>query len=158
MPSVLHGVSHCVSQPSLPQPVGYSAWQVPRALFLQFVGSHPRALLLYLQQALARLWRVAHFMLSDYLSMPLYKQKVSCAPPQSSCIPDAQEIMQNVGVVAKRQHDRMHGAKPVTRELSNPGEHALKALLQVWTITCVSCYPDMHRVRQAHAPTVGRCC
>jgi hypothetical protein len=39
------------------------------------VASNPRALLLYLQQALARLWRVAHFMLSDFLSMPLYRSR-----------------------------------------------------------------------------------
>jgi hypothetical protein len=69
-------VTVCVSPPSPNLSVTH-AWQVPRALFLQFVGSHPRALLLYLQQALARLWRVAHFMLSDYLSMPLYKPKVN---------------------------------------------------------------------------------
>eukprot|EP00983_Pelagomonas_calceolata_P062628 1147371-Pelagomonas_calceolata.AAC.2 len=47
--------------------IGLSVSQVPRGLFLSFVHSHPRALLLYLQQGLARLWRVAHFTLSDFL-------------------------------------------------------------------------------------------
>ncbi len=47
--------------------------QLPRRVFMDFVASHPRALMLYLQQGLARLWRVAHFMLSDFLSLTLHK-------------------------------------------------------------------------------------
>ncbi len=47
--------------------------QLPRPLFMAFVRSHPQALLLYLQQGLARLWRVAHFMLSDFLQLTLHK-------------------------------------------------------------------------------------
>ena len=34
---------------------------------------HPRALLLYLQQGLARLWRVANFTLGDFLHLQLHK-------------------------------------------------------------------------------------
>jgi len=45
--------------------------QVSQRVFLNFVASHPRALLLYLSQALARLWRVAHFVLADFLRLPL---------------------------------------------------------------------------------------
>jgi lysophospholipid hydrolase len=43
---------------------------VSRALFLQFVARHPRSLHTYLTQALARLWRVAHFVLADFLGLP----------------------------------------------------------------------------------------
>ena len=32
--------------------------------------SHPRTLQTYLQQAVARLWRVAHFVLVDFLGLP----------------------------------------------------------------------------------------
>lgn len=40
---------------------------------MDFVHHHPRALLLYLQQGIARLWRVAHFVLSDFLQLQLHK-------------------------------------------------------------------------------------
>jgi len=39
------------------------------ALFA-FIRKHPRALETYLQQAVARLWRVAHFVLVDFLGIP----------------------------------------------------------------------------------------
>ena len=39
------------------------------ALFA-FIRKHPRALETYLQQAVARLWRVAHFVLIDFLGLP----------------------------------------------------------------------------------------
>ena len=45
--------------------------QLSRALFLKFIVEHPSALQIYLQQAIARLWRVAHFVLHDYLNLPL---------------------------------------------------------------------------------------
>lgn len=57
----------------MPAPATPPASQVSRPLFLSFVAAHPRALLLYLQQGLARLWRVAHFMLSDFLALTLHK-------------------------------------------------------------------------------------
>jgi lysophospholipid hydrolase len=43
---------------------------VSRPLFLSFVARHPRSLHTYLTQALARLWRVAHFVLADFLGLP----------------------------------------------------------------------------------------
>ena len=58
--------------------------QVSRTLFLEFVRAHPRALLLYLQQGLARLWRVAHFMLSDYLQLQLHNLKYNAPVKQGS--------------------------------------------------------------------------
>ncbi|KAG1675221.1 hypothetical protein FOA52_016250 [Chlamydomonas sp. UWO 241] len=54
--------------------------QVSRPLFLEFVQEHPRALLLYLQQGLARLWRVAHFTLNDFLQLSLHKAHQSPYP------------------------------------------------------------------------------
>ncbi len=53
--------------------------QVSRQRFVDFISAHPRALLLYLQQGLARLWRVAHFTLSDFLQLQLHKaHKAPC--------------------------------------------------------------------------------
>lgn len=45
--------------------------QVPRELFVSFILTHPPTLLVYLQLAIARLWRVASFALSDILQLPL---------------------------------------------------------------------------------------
>lgn len=70
---------------------GCTMVQLPRPLFMAFVRSHPQALLLYLQQGLARLWRVAHFMLSDFLALTLFK--TSHADPGV----DADELELNSG-------------------------------------------------------------
>jgi len=48
---------------------------VSRALFLAFVRAHPKSLHTYLTQAIARLWRVAHFVLADYLGLPRAAQE-----------------------------------------------------------------------------------
>ncbi|KAK9808186.1 hypothetical protein WJX73_006212 [Symbiochloris irregularis] len=45
--------------------------QVSRELFMQFIASKPRTLQIYLHKAIARLWRVAHFMLGDFLNLPI---------------------------------------------------------------------------------------
>lgn len=45
--------------------------QISQRLFLDFIAAKPRTLQIYLQKAMARLWRVAHFVLSDFLDMPL---------------------------------------------------------------------------------------
>eukprot|EP00898_Chlorokybus_atmophyticus_P004975 jgi/Chlat1/5479/Chrsp36S05433 len=42
---------------------------VPRALFLRFIAEKPHTLDLYLRQAIARLWRVAHFVVMQYLML-----------------------------------------------------------------------------------------
>lgn len=52
--------------------------QLSRALFLAFLASRPNALQIYLQQGVARLWRVAKFILSDYLNLPM---PLTAAPP-----------------------------------------------------------------------------
>jgi len=48
--------------------------RVSRAQFLEFVVERPEVLALYLQQGIARLWRVAHFVLSDFLQFPRLTQ------------------------------------------------------------------------------------
>ena len=45
--------------------------QLPRAVFLAFIADHPKTLQVYLEQGLSRLWRVANFILSDYLALQL---------------------------------------------------------------------------------------
>lgn len=55
--------------------------QLSRALFLAFLASRPNALQIYLQQGVARLWRVAKFILSDYLNLPL---PLTAAPPSTA--------------------------------------------------------------------------
>ena len=47
--------------------------EISRKLFMEFVIQKPRALQVYLQQAIARLWRVANFVLNDTLCIPLSK-------------------------------------------------------------------------------------
>ena len=49
---------------------GAKVVQVSQAVFLEFVRRHPHTLQQYLQQAIARLWRVAQFTLIDFLGMP----------------------------------------------------------------------------------------
>ena len=49
--------------------------EISRELFIDFVSEKPRALQVYLQQAIARLWRVAHFVLNDTLGIPQSKRK-----------------------------------------------------------------------------------
>lgn len=44
--------------------------QLSRSLMFLFLTKRPAALYTYLQQAMSRLWRVANFMLSDYLQLP----------------------------------------------------------------------------------------
>ena len=50
---------------------GATLVQVSRALFMAFVAAKPRTLQIYLHKAIARLWRVAHFTLTDFLSLSL---------------------------------------------------------------------------------------
>ncbi|KAK9862379.1 hypothetical protein WJX84_007181 [Apatococcus fuscideae] len=45
--------------------------QISRELFLEFVADRPRTLLMYLQTAIARLWRVAFFVLRSFLELPV---------------------------------------------------------------------------------------
>jgi lysophospholipid hydrolase len=47
--------------------------EISRELFMEFVTQKPRALQVYLQQAIARLWRVANFVLNDTLQIPQSK-------------------------------------------------------------------------------------
>ena len=49
--------------------------EISRELFRSFVLEKPRALQVYLQQAIARLWRVAHFVLNDTLKLPQSRSK-----------------------------------------------------------------------------------
>ncbi|MEW5319460.1 MAG: hypothetical protein WDW38_010611 [Sanguina aurantia] len=60
--------------------------QVSRSLFMDFIQRHPRALLLYLQQGIARLWRVAHFVLDEFLQLELHREG---HPSSSSAAPAA---------------------------------------------------------------------
>jgi len=52
--------------------------EISRKLFMDFVTRKPRTLQVYLQQAIARLWRVAHFVLNDTLSIPQTHGKHAC--------------------------------------------------------------------------------
>ncbi|GAB4820172.1 hypothetical protein N2152v2_007218 [Parachlorella kessleri] len=61
---------------------GCTLVQVPRALFLRFVLECPKALQIYLQKAIGRLWRVAHFVLTDFLDLPL--ESLPAPPPAAS--------------------------------------------------------------------------
>jgi hypothetical protein len=45
--------------------------QLSRAVFVSFLAERPKALQIYLEQGVSRLWRVANFMLSDYLAVEL---------------------------------------------------------------------------------------
>jgi hypothetical protein len=45
--------------------------QLSREVFVSFLAERPKALQIYLEQGLARLWRVANFILSDYLDLEL---------------------------------------------------------------------------------------
>ena len=65
---VLDGAPRSVSCRALHH--GASLVQIPRDLFLRFIMARPKRLLAYVRSATARLWRVAHFMLSDYLQLP----------------------------------------------------------------------------------------
>ncbi|GLC44977.1 hypothetical protein PLESTB_001747900 [Pleodorina starrii] len=78
---------------------------VPRELFMDFVHSHPRALMLYLQQGLARLWRVAHFVLADFLQLQLYRPK----PPGSALAAETAAAATAAATAAGgRQPNRAH--------------------------------------------------
>lgn len=52
--------------------------QLSRSLMFLFLTKRPSALYIYLQQAMSRLWRVANFMLSDYLQLPPPLQCTPC--------------------------------------------------------------------------------
>ena len=45
--------------------------QLSREVFVAFLAERPKALQIYLEQGVARLWRVANFILSDYLDLEL---------------------------------------------------------------------------------------
>ncbi|KAL6769235.1 hypothetical protein ACKKBG_A18025 [Auxenochlorella protothecoides x Auxenochlorella symbiontica] len=66
---VLDGAPRAASAAALAE--GCTLVQVPRDLFLNFILARPATLLVYLQKAMARLWRVSHFVLSDFLQLPL---------------------------------------------------------------------------------------
>ncbi|EIE18912.1 patatin-domain-containing protein, partial [Coccomyxa subellipsoidea C-169] len=50
---------------------GATLVNVSRDLFMSFIAAKPRTLQIYLHKAMARLWRVAHFVLSDFLALSL---------------------------------------------------------------------------------------
>ena len=56
--------------------------QLSRSLMVLWLTKRPHALYMYLQQAMSRLWRVANFMLSDYLQLP----------PPLMCTPNTAQI------------------------------------------------------------------
>jgi hypothetical protein len=45
--------------------------QLSRKVFVSFIAENPKALQIYLEQGVSRLWRVANFILSDYLALDL---------------------------------------------------------------------------------------
>lgn len=49
---------------------GCSLVQVPRKVLLRFFAARPRTLQAYVQRGIARLWRVSHFSLQEYLHLP----------------------------------------------------------------------------------------
>ena len=58
------GVS-CITQDD-----GARLVRVKQATLMEFIRAHPHTLETYVQQAVARLWRVAHFVLVDFLGLP----------------------------------------------------------------------------------------
>ncbi|KAK9814559.1 hypothetical protein WJX72_007850 [[Myrmecia] bisecta] len=72
---VLDGATRSVTCITLDE--GAVLVQISRALFMEFIVAKPRTLQIYLHKAIARLWRVAHFVLSDFLNLSLQQSMQS---------------------------------------------------------------------------------
>ncbi|GLI63067.1 hypothetical protein VaNZ11_005969, partial [Volvox africanus] len=93
---------------------------VPRDLFMEFVHSHPRALMLYLQQGLARLWRVAHFVMADFLQLQLYRPKLPGSALQAETAAAASVAASAVGRPPMRTLSNLFGHERGTQTSSFP--------------------------------------
>ncbi|GIL50016.1 hypothetical protein Vafri_6355, partial [Volvox africanus] len=93
---------------------------VPRDLFMEFVHSHPRALMLYLQQGLARLWRVAHFVMADFLQLQLYRPKLPGSALQAETAAAASIAASAVGRPPMRTLSNLFGQERGTQTSSFP--------------------------------------
>ena len=51
--------------------------RVKQATLMEFIRAHPHTLETYVQQAVARLWRVAHFVLVDFLGLPGVRRRAT---------------------------------------------------------------------------------
>ncbi|KAK3255714.1 hypothetical protein CYMTET_35114 [Cymbomonas tetramitiformis] len=96
---VLDGHPRSVSCTALEE--GAVVVRVTRKLFLDFIMKHPQVLHLYLQQAIARLWRVAHFVLNDFLQMR--RKRGVCSERQHPRV----QVRRKRGVCSERQHPRV---------------------------------------------------
>ncbi|GIL77851.1 hypothetical protein Vretifemale_7327, partial [Volvox reticuliferus] len=93
---------------------------VPRDLFMEFVHSHPRALMLYLQQGLARLWRVAHFVMADFLQLQLYRPKLPGSALQAETAAAATVAASAAGHPPMRTSSNLFGHERGTQTDSFP--------------------------------------
>ena len=79
---------------------GAKVVRVSQSVFLDFVQKHPHTLQLYLQQAIARLWRVAQFSLIDFLELPRQSLKGQPAADDACSLEDT-ELLEHLPVLAK---------------------------------------------------------
>lgn len=87
--------------------------QLSRALFLAFLASRPNALQIYLQQGVARLWRVAKFILSDYLNLPM---PLTAFPSGITAQPQHAELVQRTSDTSPTRRGMLPGATSIGTE------------------------------------------
>jgi hypothetical protein len=94
--------------------------QLSRSLLFLFLTKRPSALYTYLQQAMSRLWRVANFMLSDYLQLP---PPLMCTPnvPQGTLPLDHTHTA--ITCAAARAPTGFVAARPTSHSLAIPGSN-----------------------------------
>ncbi|CAL8463928.1 g3463 [Coccomyxa elongata] len=105
---------------------GATLVNVSRDLFMSFIAAKPRTLQIYLHKAMARLWRVAHFVLSDFLALSLDQMpagKTAYPPGIPPTAPSASTANMELGRVGSHQPVEDKGAtKP---PLTVPAKTAL---------------------------------
>ena len=74
--------------------------RVSQTVFLDFVRKHPYTLQLYLQQAIARLWRVAQFSLIDFLELPRQSLRGQPAADDACSLKDS-DLRSHLKVISK---------------------------------------------------------
>lgn len=95
--------------------------QISQRLFLDFIAAKPRTLQIYLQKAMARLWRVAHFVLTDFLDMALPASAAS-GHAVGRGLPPHQQYQQQ-----RSPHSQDYSAQPGGMDTQNA--HLSKSLL-----------------------------
>ncbi|KAA6424227.1 MAG: cyclic nucleotide-binding domain, partial [Trebouxia sp. A1-2] len=111
--------------------------QVSHQLFMSFVMARPRTLQIYLHKALARLWRVAHFVLSDFLNLSLQQSAetsspllgLNMAPAESLMVENPSHATARSGQrpaptksAGKSTHDKYEAANMASNDAQPPGK------------------------------------